>query len=108
MNIPDFIYKQSATFFRRIMPNREAKLKKMFSVSKKKKAEVVSISSRHLHSSVASSKMLLPFDPSYKEKVRLKEERNNAPAQSRGLRPIASEMKFVPVLKKDKSEKRLR
>lgn len=66
LNIPDFIYKQSATFFRRILPNREARLKKMFQASKKKKAAAVSISSRHLHSSIASSKLLLPFDPNYK------------------------------------------
>lgn len=94
LNIPDFIYKQSATFFRRILPKREDKLKKMFQASKKKKAPVVSISSRHLHSSVGSSKILMPFDRIDLEKEKIVRENGR-----RGLRPVASEMKFESMSK---------
>jgi hypothetical protein len=45
------------------LPTKEERLKKMLAISRKKNAQAVSISSRLLHSSVASSKVLMPFNP---------------------------------------------
>lgn len=60
--MPDFIIKQTHTFFKKLLPSKEERLKRLYAEVKRNNMKEVSISSRHLHSSVSSSKVIFALE----------------------------------------------
>ena len=83
-----------------MLPSKEERLKKLYAEVKRNNIKDVSISSRHLHSSVSSSKVIFSLEDQLPEPKNAEHRKKSViqecePPLSRGLQQVKSEAIFL-------------